>query len=126
MDGRSKNSGTKGNAGGGRKSAYQELLSAQWLQDVLDGKINIKDVEPIEYITYKKFINANGKIEKIKEIATRFKSGKDAIAYKVLTGNDSMLRDVLSKLIASKRDITTDGNAVNVGGFIMMPPKETK
>lgn len=112
-----------GNKGGGRKSAYQETLDAKWLQAVLDGKIKIKDIAPTEYTIIRRRM-LNGKEVKETLYRERFKSGKDAIAYHILRGDITVLKHVLDKLIASKKDITSDGEKLSVGGFIQIPEKE--
>jgi len=112
-----------GNKGGGRKSAYEETLDAKWLQAILDGKIKIKDIEPT-YYTVERKRTINGKQVSEKLWKHKFRSGKDALAYHILTGDITILKHVMDKLISSKKDITTDGEKLSVGGFIALPEKE--
>lgn len=117
------NKAAAGLKGGRRKSAYQELLDATWLNDVITGKIKIEEVEPIEYIVKKKYIDADGKLKTKDRVTFRFRTGMHAIAYHLLKGNDRFIQKVLDKLVASKTDITSDGDKIE-GGFIIVPEKD--
>lgn len=112
-----------GNKGGGRRSAYQELLDANWLNDVMTGKIKIHEVEPTQYVTKKKYIDPEGRVATKKEITFRFKNGLHAVAYHILKGNDRFVQKVLDKLIASKTDITSNDEKIE-GGFIVVPERD--
>lgn len=106
-----------------KKSPYQRLLDEAWLQDLMTGKINIKEVEPTQYVTKKKVIAPDGTITFEKQISFRFKNGMHALAYHILKGNDKFIQKILDKLIASKTDVTSDGEKVE-GGFIMIPERD--
>lgn len=115
----------------GRKSAYLEKVDAQWLQDVLTGKTKIQDVVATQSVIKRKRITIDPEtkqrqVEIVDEIVDHFKNGRHALAYHVFTGNEKMLSKILDKLVASKSDITTEGDKLPTGGFIVMPAKETE
>ena len=109
----------------GRRSAYQEQIDATWLHDILAGKIKIKDVEPVDYVLTRTRI-VEGVEQEYKEVIQRFKNGKDAIAYHILTGNYKFINKVLDKIVPTKTDVTSDGAKLPSGGYIIIPEKEKK
>ena len=134
------NDNSVGNKGGARHSAYKELINAQWLADLLQGAIKMKDIKP-----RKMYVDQEHQVEvKDKRGRTRTKDGKviykrllvkvpidgfdtvqEAIAYHLLTGNEKIISKVLDKLVASKTDMTS-GDKPIAGGFIMLPGKDKK
>ena len=99
------NNNAVGSKGGGRtKVADEAILLELWLGK--KGKKNIVMPKPkILYDEFKeKFGKNKGKIIR-RKTGEVFKSGKDAFAYKVLTGDDSALRTLTSILFATKRAV---------------------
>lgn len=109
----------------GRRTALAELIDAQFLQDILDGKVKVQDVQPQEFVITRKRI-VEGKVDTYKEIATGFKNGQHALAWHLLTGNEKLLSKTLDKLIASKTDVSSGNKPLQAGGFIIIPEKETE
>jgi hypothetical protein len=116
----------------GRKSAYQEHVDAQWLQDVLSGKILVKDVQPkqivleriqISTIVDKKTGESHQKESIVKKVVEQFDNGQHALAYHILTGNIAILQKVLDKIVATKLDHTS-GDETITGGFIAIPQRD--
>jgi len=96
--------GVKGNKGGGRLKRADE----QYLLDLWNGKIGLpKVIEKKE-----KYYNiASKKLEG--KLCVYFKSGKDAFAFKVLSGEDSAVRTLLAKLYADKSEAKVIGDPDN-------------
>ena len=80
------NTYAKDNRGGGRKSAYEELQDAEWLERVWN--------MPQNYDALKERIEV-----------TKQYSARDAFLYRALNGSDAVLRSMADKLLASKAEI---------------------
>jgi len=85
------NTFAKGNKGGGRKSAYEERLNANYCWDLWEGKIKKAKIQKRIYL------NKHG--------------AKDLFALKILEGDDRMLGKLFDKLYPSPA--TVDIRSVN-------------
>lgn len=84
--------GNPNNKGGGRKSAYEERQDAIWHEDLWK---NVQDID--------------GLIAKVK---SRKYAARDIASLKILQGNERLLGRLMDKLVPSKIDITTLGEAM--------------
>lgn len=122
----------------GKATKYKiRSIDIGWLNDVLDGKIKVQDVQPDERVVTRtqmeKYRVESGKLKgryrwkktTTKEVVTEFRNGRDAIAFYLLTGDKDMIKKVLDKLLPNKTDITS-GNSEIKGGFIVLPEQDKK
>ena len=102
-----RNKNAVGNRGGGRKSAYEELREAKWLQSVWNGDVNILELE-------QKLQNGSYSV-------------RDRLLYDALRGDPGALRMLANKALPDWKD-AKDDPAVNPQVFpqvvIMNPSSE--
>lgn len=81
-----------GNAGGGRKSAYEERKDAEWHELVWKGE---QDIEAL-----------------INKIKSRKYAGRDIAALKLLQGDKYLIGKFMDKLVPDLHDIKSDGQRI--------------
>lgn len=93
--------GQIGNPGGGRKSAYQEKVRAEFLSELWDDE---------------------QAIEKLKaQIQSGTYAAKHIFALKVLSGNEPLLKELVRKLFPDLHDLTSKGNELK--GLVYLPQR---
>ena len=113
----------------GRPSPFKEIIDAQFLADLISGKVKETDVMPRLVKQKRARIikdpkTGKEKIEHYFEMVPMFRTGLDALAYKLLTGDNAVMNKLLDKLVASKSDVSSGGQALKPAGFIIIPEKE--
>lgn len=100
-----------------------QTIDAPWLHDIISGKIKAEDVAPVAVKVKRRTFDRETGLPKIYfDTQIVYKSGRDAIAHAIITGNERMISKILDKIVATKTDITSAGD--QIGGFIYYPEKE--
>ena len=92
MDSRKNNKGVKGNKGGGRASAYQEVQNAIWQADKWEVDSDVPALQA--------------------KLKTGKYSVRDVFLAKALQGNERILGIFANKLLADLVDVTSKGEQV--------------
>lgn len=93
----------------------EELKMREFIEAILMGKYELPTQIEAEL--------AVGKGQNKSKIKL-FRTGKDAIAYHMLTGNDKLIAKVLDKFLPTLIDATSKGE--QIGGFIVLPEKDSE
>lgn len=130
------NKNSVGNIGGGRLKSGDVAK----LLDLWNGKVKFKDIQVEENTVIEKYYEQVPIVKKVKKkigtgkqartiekeeitgykdvlkkrkvIIKSFKSANDAFAYNVLTGDKSMIKNLLDKLYADQRNVTLEDTSL--------------